>query len=333
MIHNLNKIVVSGVQPTGIIHIGNYLGAFKNFLKLQDQYQCFFFIADLHSLTTSQNPESLKEQIIDLMASFLSLGLDPKKSVLFLQSFVPPQAELSWILSCFTPLSYLKEMHQFKEKSKKQGHNINAGLFNYPILQSADILIYDADFVPVGQDQIQHIELTRDIAKRFNKTYGPLFKIPKTLINKDAPKIMSLKNPTKKMSKSDPQNSYIGVFEEPDIIKQKIKGAVTDSGSEIIFDLKNKPAISNLISIAAGILEKNVEETIKILKAKNYLTFKEKLADLIIEYFSQARQKKQKLLSDKKSLMETFLQGSKIAQNKASEKIISIKKTIGLLPF
>lgn len=326
----INQIVVSGVQPTGVIHIGNYLGAFKNFLKLQNNFQCFFFIADLHSLTVPQKSAKLQEQIYELMAAFLALGINPEKATLFIQSLVPAHTELSWILSTITPLSYLKEMHQFKEKAKKQGRDVNAGLFTYPILQAADVLLYDADFVPVGRDQIQHIELIRDLAKRFNEKFGNVFKIPEVLVNEDLAKIMSLKNPFKKMSKSDSEKNYLGVFDEPDVIRKKILGAATDSGNEIIFDPKNKPAISNLLLIAAGILDKNIDDTIKILKSESYLKFKEKLADLIIEYFADARKKRQNLIKDKSRLTEIFIQGAKEASIVALKKLNVIKRALGI---
>lgn len=326
----VNQIVVSGVQPTGVIHIGNYLGAFKNFLKLQNDFQCFFFIADLHSLTVPQKSAKLQEQIYELMAAFLALGINPEKATLFIQSLVPAHTELSWILSTITPLSYLKEMHQFKEKAKKQGRDVNAGLFTYPILQAADVLLYDADFVPVGRDQIQHIELIRDLAKRFNEKFGNVFKIPKVLVNEDLAKIMSLKDPFKKMSKSDSEKTYLGVFDEPDVIRKKILGAATDSGNEIIFDPKNKPAISNLLLIAAGILDKNIDDTIKILKSESYFKFKEKLADLIIEYFADARKKRQNLIKDKSRLTEIFIQGAKEASIVALKKLNVIKRALGI---
>lgn len=326
-----DKIVVSGVQPTGVIHIGNYLGAFKNFLKLQSDYKCFFFIADLHSLTVPQEAEKLKSRVLELMAAFLALGLNPQKSILFIQSFIPEHAELSWILSTLTPLSYLKEMHQFKEKAKKQGRDVNAGLFTYPILQSSDVLLYDADFVPVGQDQVQHIEIIRDLAKRFNDKYGQTFKIPQPLINKNAAKIMSLKDPVKKMSKSDSDKTYIGIFEEPDIIKKKIKAAATDSGSEILFDPEKKPAISNLLSMAAGILDKDINEAAQIMKSGSYTQFKDKLAELIIDHFSEARRKKEKLLSDKNALEEVFLRGSSAAREISAKKIQDVKRKLGLV--
>lgn len=325
-----NQVVVSGVQPTGVIHIGNYLGAFKNFLKLQNDYKCYYFIADLHSLTVPQSPEKLNSQILELMAAFLAIGLDPQKSTLFVQSFIPEHSELCWILSTLTPLSYLREMHQFKEKAKKQGKDVNAGLFNYPILQSADVLLYDADFVPVGQDQIQHIEIIRDLAKRFNERYGQTFKIPEPLINKNTAKVMSLKDPSKKMSKSDMEKTYIGIFESADTIREKIKGAATDSGSEISFDPEKKPAISNLLLIAAGILDKDVRETEKIMQSSNYAQFKDKLAELIIDYFKEARIKKEKLLLDKKALIEMFVQGSMKSREIALKKMKDIKRKLGI---
>lgn len=330
MIHNYQKIVVSGVQPTGTIHIGNYLGAFKNFLRLQKNYQCFFFIADLHSLTVPQKAEILQKNIIELMAVFLAVGLDPQRSVLFIQSHIPQHSELEWILSTLTPLSYLKEMHQFKEKAKKQGHDVNAGLFLYPVLQSADVLLYNADYVPVGKDQVQHVELIRDLAKRFNDRYGQIFEIPEALVMKNGAKIMSLQDPLKKMSKSDSEKSYIAIFDSPEQIKEKIKSAVTDSGSEIVFDPQNKPAISNLLTIASLLLNQDIETVAESFNGLNYSQFKEKLANIIIEYFASIREKKTKLIQHKEDLINIFAKGAKIAQDIALKKISQIKKILGL---
>jgi tryptophanyl-tRNA synthetase len=252
-------ILISGIQPTGKLHLGNYLGALKNFVELQNsnKYHCHFFIADLHSLTEDFNPKEKSKQILELAADFLAAGLNPKKSTIFIQSQIPAHSELAWVLNTITPFGELGRMTQFKEKSEEQKTNVNVGLFTYPILMAADVLLYDAEFVPVGHDQLQHLEFTRTIARKFNNKFGKTFIEPKALLTK-TPRIMSLDNPDKKMSKSQP-NGCLFLNDSPKTIQEKLARAVTDSGKEIKYDPKEKPAISNLLMIYSALSEEPVK--------------------------------------------------------------------------
>ncbi|MCL4437717.1 tryptophan--tRNA ligase [Patescibacteria group bacterium] len=340
---NLKKpVLVSGIQPSGRLHLGNYLGALKNFVELQNsgKYQCYFFIADLHSLTENFNPKGKQEQILNLMADYLAAGLDPKKSVIFLQSQIPAHAELAWILNTITPMGELQRMTQFKDKSEKQEKNLNVGLFDYPVLMAADILLYSAKFVPVGDDQLQHLELTRTLAQKFNSRFGETFTKPGCIL---APvsRLMSLSDPRKKMSKSDPA-SCLFLDDSPEEIKEKIKRAVTDSGSKIKYDPDKKPAITNLIDIyssLSGVSSGRVEIKTKNIiinnvetkfKGKNYSFFKEKLASVISDYFADYRNKKAKFIKNPDQLKKLIISGSKEASKVASAKILEVKEKIGV---
>jgi tryptophanyl-tRNA synthetase len=332
--------IISGIQPTGQIHIGNYLGAIKQWIDLQDKEDTIFFIADLHSLTVSENSEGLKENILQTAAAFLALGVDPQKSIFFAQSDVKEHTELCWILSTVTPIGDLERMTQFKEKSKqfsaKGGsasggkNNINAGLLIYPVLQAADILLYKADAVPVGKDQVQHIELTRTIARKFNQKFGKTFKEPKALLPKTGAKIMALNNPKKKMSKSLGPASYISVFEEPKEIEKKIMSAQTDSGKQIKYSLKGKPGISNLLTIYSLFSEKSIKELEKQFKGKGYSAFKKSLANLLIEKLEPFRRKREEYLARKVYVQETLKLGAKRAANIASTTMAEVNKKVGL---
>jgi len=321
--------VISGIRPSGELHIGNYLGAIKQWIELQENYECFFFVADLHALTTHFDPKILKKEIKDTVISYLALGLDFEKVTLFLQSQISEHSELAWILGCFTPLGELKRMTQFKEKSKEQKGNILAGLLNYPILMAADILLYKANLVPVGRDQLQHVELTRDIAKIFNKKFGETFVIPKALLS-EGEKIMSLQNPRKKMSKTGDEKGCIFLFEEPEKILEKIKKAVTDSGKEIKYDPKRKPGISNLIKIFSLFSGKTIKEVEKQFKGKTYYDFKLKLAELLIERLSQFRKKKEEFSKREILIKEILEKGRKKAKEIAQETMKEVRKKIGL---
>jgi len=321
--------VISGIRPSGELHIGNYLGAIKQWIELQENYECFFFVADLHALTTPFDPKILKKEIKDTVISYLALGLDFEKVTLFLQSQISEHSELAWILGCFTPLGELKRMTQFKEKSKEQKGNILAGLLNYPILMAADILLYKANLVPVGRDQLQHVELTRDIAKIFNKKFGETFVIPKALLS-EGEKIMSLQNPRKKMSKTGDEKGCIFLFEEPEKILEKIKKAVTDSGKEIKYDSKRKPGISNLIKIFSLFSGKTIKEVEKQFKGKTYYDFKLKLAELLIERLSQFRKKKEEFSKREILIKEILEKGRKKAKEIAQETMKEVRKKIGL---
>jgi len=318
-------VLVSGIQPTGPLHIGNYLGALKNFVDLQDsgKYRCYFFIADYHSLT--EGISDLRKKVSDLAASYLAAGLHPENSILFNQSDVSEHTELAWILSTVTPFGELTRMTQFKDKSREQPDNINAGLFLYPTLMAADVLLYNTRFVPVGNDQDQHLELTRTLARRFNKKYGEIFIEPKPRHTK-TPRIMSLADPNKKMSKSNPKGCLF-IDDSPETIREKIKSAVTDSGSEII-SRKDKPAISNLLLIYSSLSNKPVSALENEFKNDDYAKFKSALAEIIINHFKTFQETKKKLVKKPEKLEEIFLAGSKSAQKVASQKIKTVKDLI-----
>ena len=273
----MGKIVYSALQPSGQLTIGNYLGSIKNFKSLQDQYECFFNVADLHSITVPQEPKLLRERTLDLMAIFLVSGLEPEKSTLFVQSHVPQHAELSWVLSCMSYMGQLSRMTQFKEKSQKSEENLNVGLFTYPVLMAADILLYQTDLVPVGVDQKQHLELARDLAERFNNKYSDTFVIPDGIIGKETGKIMSLKNPEKKMSKSDEDvNSFILLLDDEETIKRKIRKSVTDSLGHFDYNDDQK-GLKNLINMYIGFSGQTSDEIVAKYKNENYSVFKEDL--------------------------------------------------------
>lgn len=322
--------VFSGIQPTGKIHIGNYLGAIKQWINLQDKSESIFCIVDLHSLTVPYQPEKLSELIREKEITFLAAGIDPKKSIIFIQSKSPEHSELNWLLSTITPVGQLQRMTQYKEKSRKFSKNINAGLLNYPVLMASDILLYDTDLVPVGKDQVQHIELTRDIAQRFNKRFGETFKLPDALVPKFTEKIMSLTEPTKKMSKSDPEETRISIFEPAEKIKEKIMSAKTDSGKEIVYLPEEKPGISNLLVIYSAFSGKRIKEIENYFAGKNYGYFKEKLADLLIEKLEPFRRKKGELESREDYLDEVLEDGLKRARKIAIRKMGEIREKMGL---
>ena len=324
-------ILISGIQPTGRLHLGNYLGALKNFVGLQDsgKYQCYFFVADYHSLTEDFKPEEKSQQIESLIADFLAAGLDPKKSVIFLQSQVPQSTELAWILSAITPFGELSRMTQFKDKSAAQKENINAGLFTYPILMAADILLYAAQLVPVGSDQLQHLELARTLARKFNSRFGQIFVEPKALMT-STPRLMSLDDPSKKMSKSHPDGCLF-IDDSPEEIERKIKVAVTDSGNEIKYDPKNKSGISNLLSIVAGLSGKSPEDVVRDFAGMNYGEFKHSVSDCVSDYFASFRKKKEALLKKPAALKKALQHGSEQAQKIAQKKLAEVKEKIGLI--
>ena len=290
---NKKKIIFSGTAPSGNIHIGNYLGAIKQWVEMQNtgEYQNIFCVVDEHAITVPQDPAKLRSKILEVFTLYLALGIDPEKSIIFVQSSVSEHAELNWILSTITPVGELERMTQFKDKSQKQ-KNVLAGLLNYPTLMAADILLYKTNLVPVGEDQLQHIELARTIARKFNSTFGETFAIPEPFINKEGKRIMGLDDPSKKMSKSaeNPKN-YIALLDSLETIREKIKAAVTDSASEIKYDMENKPAISNLLTIYSLFSRKTITELEKEYDGKNYSVFKNDLAEIIIEGLSPIQKK------------------------------------------
>ncbi len=325
----MKPTIVSGIQPTGALHLGNYLGALKNFIALQNsgKFSTFFFIADLHSLTIDYTPEQKQTQVLDVAASYLAVGLHPKKSTLFIQSHVPAHVELGWILSTITPMGELERMTQFKDKSERGSSN--AGLFTYPALMAADILLYDATTVPVGDDQDQHLELTRTLARKFNNRFGKTFVEPKSM-HTTIPRLMSLDNPLKKMSKSLPAGCLF-MDDTPEIIEKKIMTAVTDSGKEITYDPASKPGISNLLLIQSALTNIHVNDLVEEYGGNNYGEFKKAVVKTVIEHFSPFRETKLKLLRNPKKIMAIFEDGAKQAGKVAEKKMKDIRKKIGLL--
>jgi tryptophanyl-tRNA synthetase len=327
------KIILSGMQPSGNLMIGHLTGALNQWKTMQEEYNCFFMIADLHTLTVKQEPKKLREQTINTVAMYIACGINPELSTLFIQSHNPFHSQLQWILSCFTGFGECSKMTTFKDKSQTHSDNINVGLFTYPVLQTADILLYQADLVPVGEDQKQHLELTRNIAQRFNHHYSETFKVPEPLIPKVGAKILALQEPTKKMSKSDAnEKNTLYLTDTNEQIANKIKRAVTDSGSEIkIAD--DKPGITNLLtlySIAANITPKDAET---LFADKSYGELKVAVADKIVEYISPIRDKYFDLIKNKDYLMQLITDGAEKSSNVAFKTLRKVEKKVGLLPL
>ena len=328
------KKIFSGVQPSGNLHLGNFLGAIKNFVSLQNQENtdCVYCIVDLHAITTKQDPIVLKENIRETLATFIASGIDPKKSIIFNQSAVSAHSEGAWILSCVARMGWLNRMTQFKEKAGKDKEKASVGLYSYPILMAADILLYDSTHVPVGDDQKQHLELCRDIAQRFNSDFNaPNFlKVPEPIIQKYFSRIMSLKDGTKKMSKSDPSDlSRINLTDDKDVIKNKIKKAKTDSLPISEKDIEKRLEAKNLLEIYSCLSEKKIEDTINQFDGKNFSEFKEKLSDIMVEKISPISLEINKLLNDKKYLDKILIEGIEKADKIANKKILEMKKIIG----
>ena len=313
------------------MHIGNYLGAIKQWLELQEKNECVFCIVDLHAITTPYKSDLLQKNILELSAAYLAAGLNPEKCIFFVQSQIKEHSELAWILGTITPLAELQRMTQFKEKSKKHPEYVNAGLLNYPLLMAADILLYQTELVPVGKDQQQHVELTREIARRFNKRFGEVFKEPRVLLPKVGEKIMSLQNPKKKMSKTDNPRGCIELFETPESIKKKIMSAVTDPGKIIKYDLVKKPGISNLLTIYSLFSQKPIKELEKKFKDSGYEKFKKSLAELLINSLEPFRRKKKELLTREVYVREILEQGRKRAQVIAQSTMTEVRKKMGLV--
>ncbi len=323
--------IFSGIRPTGNLHIGNYSGAIKQWIELQEKNECIFCVVDLHAITTPYKEEELQKNILETAVTYLAAGLNPEKSIIFVQSQVKEHAELAWLLSTITPVGELQRMTQFKEKSKKHSKYVNAGLLNYPILMAADILLYQTEMVPVGKDQKQHVELARTIAKKFNQRFAKSFKVPKTLLSKTGSKIMSLQNSKKKMSKTDNPKGYIGLFNEPKEIRKKIMSAVTDPGRKITYDLKKKPGISNLLTIYSLFSGKSIKELEKKFKGKGYAEFKKSLARLLINSLEPFRQKRKELLAREVYIREILKQGQKKAEVIAQSTMQEVKQKMGLI--
>ncbi len=329
MIKPMKHIVVSGIKPSGQLHIGNYLGALKNYAELQNsgKYQCYFFIADLHAITEPKEPKELATNILDITANFLAAGIDPKKSVIYQQSQIPAHSELAWVLNTIAPIGELQRMTQFKDKSAKQEANINMGLFDYPVLMTADVILYDAKFIPVGDDQLQHLELARTLARKFNARFGETFVEPKGLLTQ-TPRVMSLKDPLKKMSKSEPDGCLF-LDDSPEEIRKKLARAVTDSGSEISYDVKKKPGLSNLLEIYGAFTDKDPHAVAIAFEGKKYSELKGALADLIAGHFAAFREKKKKLLANPRAITKVLADGSKKAGAIAAKKMADVKEKVG----
>ena len=332
----VKKTLLSGIQPSGNLHLGNYLGAVKNWAALPDEFNCFYFMADLHTLTVRQNPAELRRRSTTQLAQYIACGLDPEKNVLFLQSHVHEHAELGWILNCYTMFGELSRMTQFKDKCAKNADNINGGLFTYPSLMAADILLYQADYVPVGEDQKQHCELTRDIANRFNNLYGETFKVPEPYIPRVGARIMSLGNPTSKMSKSDPAGCVF-LMDSPEEISRKFKRAITDSDTErcVRYDPENKPGVANLMNIYASVTGKSFDEIESEFAGKGYGVFKPAVGDAVIETLRPIREEAERILADKAYLKQVYTDGAMKASSVARKTLRKVYKRVGLVekPF
>lgn len=326
------KVIFSGIQPSGELTLGNYLGAIKNWVKLQNEYTCYFSIVDLHAITMKQEPKELRRRTSEILAIYIASGIDPEVSSIFIQSHVPAHAELAWILNCYTYMGELSRMTQFKDKSGKLNNtSIGAGLFNYPVLMAADILLYQTDVVPVGVDQKQHIELSRDIANRFNNEYSETFKVPEPFISKGGAKIMGLQNPDKKMSKSsDNENDYILIMDEPDTIRRKIKRAVTDDVGQVNYS-DEQLGIKNLINIYSVIKDITPEEIVALYKDKSYKEFKDDVAEVIVGELGPIREKTLELLNDKERIEEIYRIGSERAYKAARKTLSKVKKKVGFV--
>ncbi len=324
------KTLYSAIQPSGSITLGNYIGALRNFVLLAEDYDCLFCMADLHALTVRQEPAALRRNTQSLAALYIACGIDPEKSIVYCQSHVPEHAELAWILNCFTYMGELSRMTQFQDKSAKHADNINAGLFAYPSLMAADILLYQTNLVPVGADQKQHLELARDIANRLNGLYPGLFTVPEPYISKTSARIMSLSDPTRKMSKSDAEDSYIAVLDTPDVIRRKFRRAVTDSETEIRYDPENKPGVSNLLSIIAALDGITPEEEAVKMQGLQYGALKEAASESVIAVLAPIQERYQQLMGDKEYIQNTLKAGAERAHYLALKTLRKVYKKLGL---
>ena len=324
------KIVYSGIQPSGTLTIGNYIGALRNFNRFpDDEYQCLYSVVDMHAITVRQDAAALRKRCLDLAAIYIAAGLDPNKNIIYCQSHVSGHAELAWILNCFTYMGELNRMNQFKDKSAKHADNINAGLFTYPVLMAADILLFNTSVVPIGADQKQHLELARDIAQRFNGIYGDVFTVPEGKFGKVGTRVMSLQEPTRKMSKSDPEDTYIALLDPPDVIRRKIKRAVTDSDAEIRFDPANKPGVSNLLSIIAALTDRTVEQAAADLAGQGYGKLKERVADVVIATLEPLQAEHKRLMADKTYLQGVLDENAEIANRMATRMLRKVQRKVG----
>jgi len=327
------KVIFSGMQPSGSLTLGNYLGALKNWVNLQSEYDCYYCVVDMHAITVPKEPKDLRKNTLEVLVNYIAAGLDPEQVTLFIQSHVSAHAELSWVLNCFTYFGELSRMTQFKDKSKKlESSSIPAGLFTYPVLMAADILLYQADLVPVGEDQRQHLEITRDVAQRFNNRFSDTFKIPEPFISKDGAKIMSLQDPTSKMSKSDSnENSYIVLMDSHDAIRRKLKRAVTDSEGIVRYS-DDQPGVKNLINIYSKITNKTNDEIVAYYEGKGYAQFKDDVAEVIIEELKPIQERIDYLLKNKDYLEKIYVHGAEKAETAARKTLRKVYKKVGFVP-
>lgn len=329
---NNKQILFSGIQPSGSLTLGNYIGAIKNWAALQHDYACLFSLVDLHTITVRQDPATLLENCYDALALNLACGLDPQQNPIFCQSHVPQHSELSWILNCYAYMGELSRMTQFKDKSRKHAENINVGLFAYPVLMAADILLYKTNLVPVGEDQKQHLEIARDLAIRFNNIYGEIFAIPEIYLPKVGARIMSLQEPTKKMSKSDSNlNGVVFLLDTPEMITTKLKRAVTDSEKEIRYDLANKPGVANLLTILAAITNRTIEQLENEYAGQGYGKLKTDVADAIIAFLQPLQQKYQQLRKEANYLNSVLKQGAETAIQIAHPMLRRVQEAVGFI--
>lgn len=325
------KIIFSGVQPSGTLTLGNYLGALKNWAELQEDYRCYYCVVDMHAITVRQDPAELRRRTLDVAALYMAEGIDPKRSVIYVQSHVPQHAELGWVLNCFTYLGELSRMTQYKDKAAKHQDNLNSGLFTYPVLMAADILLYQADLVPVGSDQKQHVELTRDLAIRFNNLYGDVFTVPEPYIGKAGARIMSLQEPTSKMSKSDPNpNGYISILDDADTIRRKVKRAVTDSDGEIRLS-PDKPGVSNLLAIYAACRGVTPEQAEAEFAGMGYGALKDGVSEAVIAELAPLQEKYRAIRGDKGYLEGILRENAEIASRAATKTLRKVHKKVGFL--
>lgn len=325
------KIIFSGIQPTGCITLGNYVGALKNWVDLQKDYNCLFSVVDMHSITVRQDPAALRKRCMDFLTQYLAAGIDGEQNIVYFQSHVSAHAELAWILNCYTYMGELSRMTQFKDKSSKHADNINAGLFTYPVLMAADILLYQTDLVPVGVDQKQHLELARDIAGRFNGVYGDVFKVPEPFIPKEGARIMSLADPESKMSKSDPNvNAFISILDDKDTIIRKFKKAVTDSDGEIAYK-DEKPGIKNLINIYSAITHTTPEDIVSQFQGQGYGTFKLAVGEVVADELAPIRARYEDLCKNKDYIQKIYTDGANRANSLARRTLGKVKRKVGFV--
>ena len=325
------KRIFSGIQPSGELTLGSYMGAIKNWVSLQEEYDCLYCIVDMHAITVRQVPAELRRHTLVQLAAYIASGLDPEKNVLFVQSHVPAHAQLGWVLDCYTMFGELSRMTQFKDKSAKHADNINCGLFTYPVLMAGDILLYQANLVPVGVDQTQHLEICRDIATRFNGLYGNVFTIPEGYYPKLGARVMSLQDPKRKMSKSDPDDCFISMLDGPDVVRRKLRRAVTDSESEIRFDAENKPGVSNLLAMLCALTGESMDHAVESFAGKGYGDLKSAVADAIVATLEPIQADYNRYMSDKAYLETVYRQGAERAGRMAERTLSKAMKKIGFI--